>query len=106
VARFCGRRHGLLEAPVAAASDRRKFAAEVRRRGRPISPAALRRETRQPAHRQRSLARPGKVAGPARTTSPPPVPLEAGAPVEHEPHLDTVGQQPLLDAPPQPPKIC
>jgi hypothetical protein len=25
----------------------------------------------------------------------------AGTPVEHEPHLDSVGQQPLLNAPPQ-----
>jgi hypothetical protein len=39
------------------------------------------------------------VAHPALTTAPPPIPLEAGAPVEHESHLDTVGQQPLLDAP-------
>jgi hypothetical protein len=46
------------------------------------------------------------VAHPALTTASPLVALLAGAPVEHEPHLDTVGQQPLLDAPPQPPKIC
>jgi hypothetical protein len=39
------------------------------------------------------------VAHPALTTAPPPIPLEPGAPVEHESHLDTVGQQPLLDAP-------
>jgi hypothetical protein len=95
VARFCGRRHGLLEAPAAAASDRRKFAAEVRRRGRPISPAALRRETRQPAHRQRSLARPGKVAAPAHTTSPPPIPLAAGAPVKLQHDAKIVGHHQL-----------
>jgi hypothetical protein len=43
---------------------------------------------------------------PARTTAPPLIPLQPGAPVEHELHVDSVGQQPLLDAPPQPPKIC
>ena len=40
------------------------------------------------------------VAHPARTTAPPLVALQPGAPVEHEPHLDTVGQQPLLNGGP------
>jgi hypothetical protein len=78
VARFCGRRHGLLEAPVAAASDRRKFAAEVRRGA------------------ARSVARPG-IAGPALTTSLPPVALLAHGAVEVEHDDRLVRQRPTTD---------
>src|SRR5436190_719703 len=50
-------------------------------------------------NRSRVVSDDSRPSGPHRP--PPPIPLQPGSAVEHEPHLDTVGQQPLLDAPPQ-----
>jgi hypothetical protein len=70
---------------------------------RPISASsgARTRGTRHPRTDMRSLARPGKVRRPARTTLPPPIQLAAGAHVKLKHDVHVVGHQQRLDAPAQ-----